>query len=57
MSMEFQLKYIVTKADHLRMLFWSICTPHMGLNNQQPCHTTHMEIPPMRGLTICSMIY
>ena len=32
MSMEFQLEYKVTKDNHLRMLFWSICTPCVGLN-------------------------
>ena len=25
----------------------------MGLNNQQPCHATHMEMPPVKGLTQC----
>ena len=44
MSMAFQLAYIVIKATHLSMIFWSICTPCMDLNSQQPHHTIHMEI-------------
>ena len=45
------------KSNFLKTPFWSICTTCMGLKNLQPCHTTHVEIPTVRGLTICSMIY
>ena len=54
--MAFQLTYTVTQADHLKMKFWSICTLNMGLKNHQPCHTTCMEMPPVKGSNICSMI-
>ena len=38
------------------MPFWSTYTACKGLNNPQPDHTIHIVIPPVRGLTICSMI-
>ena len=57
LSMEYLQGYIVTKADLLRILFWSIYIPCMGFNSPQPHLTTHVVIPPVRGLTICSTIY
>ena len=45
------------KADHLKMRYWNIYIPCMGLKHSQPCPTTHMEIPPVRGFMVCSLIY
>ena len=57
MSMEYLPEYIVTQVNLLKMLFWSICIPCTELSNPQPHLTIHIEIPPVRGLTICSTIY
>ena len=54
-------EYIVTKADLLQNAIlehlYTMYGVKLGLNNLQPCYTTCVEIPTVRGLTICSMIY